>query len=171
MDTPAVIKLDDRMDKLVYPLVCQSCKGKLMKGELVFYSRSAGYKHWHSKDLPDGTRCYDPKWKANGTPYAIRKQMAITYQTSKLPLNSKIKLALRRFRRELMIKADQMKLDPLVFQYLTKHHLIELDEYKGAYGIIPKGFSWDVDTNCVKLPGLDEDIMERDADVEPTDEE
>ena len=164
-NVPAILRMDDRMDNLKFPIVCQTCRQPIMKGELVFYTR-VGFKYWHSKDLPGGTKCYDPNWKAKGTPYDIRKKMAIAHQTQKLPNNDQVKLALRRFRKELMIPATELNLKPEVFQYLTKHHLIEMDEYKGAYGIIPKGFAWDVDLNAVRTPGLDEDIMDRDVQVE-----
>ncbi len=83
MIIPAVVRLDDRMDKLKRSLYCNCCGEKLEKGELVFYSKSAGHKYWHTKPLESGVECYKTAWKAPGTPYDIRQKMAIGYSVAK----------------------------------------------------------------------------------------
>lgn len=76
-----------------------------------------------------------------------------------------IKKTLRVFRYQLSIPLISLKLDPEVFRYLTQFKLIDFDDYNMAYVITPKGFSWDVDLNQVRLPGFDENIMDRDNDL------
>lgn len=77
-----------------------------------------------------------------------------------------IKKTLRVFRYQLSIALASMKLDPEVFKYLRERKLIDFDDYNMCYVITPKGFSWDVDLNQVRLPGFDEDIMERDKELD-----
>ena len=77
-----------------------------------------------------------------------------------------IKKTLRVFRLQLSIPLTSIKFDPEVFKYLRQFKLIDFDDYKMCYVITPKGFSWDVDLGKVRLPEFDEDIMERDKDLE-----
>lgn len=166
MKVPAIVLLDDRLDKLKFPLRCETCKEVLLKGTNVFFSKESGWKYWHSKVKPDGTQCFDSDWKKPGTPWDVRRKLAIAHRLNSLSLNDQIKLMLRRFRKELEIPLDKADWKPEVFQYLNKHKLVDFDDYKKVYVIVPKGFNWDVDEGRVRMPVFNEDVMQRDKEVD-----
>ncbi len=147
--------------RLRYESKCASCNEVIPEGTLAFYDNKSGRGGcvWHSK-------CGSSTWKIPGSPYDIRIKTAIAHKQAQLSPKDQIKLALRRFRRELSIPVKDLELKSEIYSYLKLNKLIDYDDYKKAYVIVPKGFSWDVDKNCVRMATYDEDIMERDQELE-----
>lgn len=150
-DVPAFIELK-------FPAKCKACNQQILSKELAFYQKT-NKSCWH-------TKCGNPLWKVKGTPYYIRKGLAIMYSKKELDFPMKVKSALRRFRKDLTIHISNLKLEPLVFQYLHSKNLIDKNDKLYSYEITPKGFNWNVDKEFVELPKHEEDIMERDAEVD-----
>jgi hypothetical protein len=141
-----------------YKSKCTACNETINIGDLIFYHGATKGK-WHIK-------CGNPNWKISGTPYAIRRSMAINYATIKIEdtLIKRIKLMLRKLRRESEMLATEIVKDPEVFNYLNKHKLISNSGNK--FILVPAGRNWNVDLGMVQMPDFDEDIMDRDAEVE-----
>lgn len=79
--------------------------------------------------------------------------------------NKKLKLTLIKFRQQLDINIIDINkiIGAEVLHYMVHERLVAQSWI--GYHITPRGFNWDVDLQCVRLPQLDEDIMRRDADL------
>jgi hypothetical protein len=103
------------------------CDVKIKVGETAFFKGSSG-ELWHSK-------CGDPSWKVEGTPYFAKKQVAIATNGG-----NKLLTVMLRFRKELTIGIADLPMMGPILQKLLSDHLIQ-EAYKG-YSITPRGFEW-----------------------------